>query len=173
MDAGSATAPLLSVTQVSRRFGAIHALREVDFELRAGEVMALLGENGAGKSTLVRILAGLIQPDAGTIAIDAETVELRTPVRSLAAGIAVVQQELSLVPTLSVAENVFLGGRRFKGLWTRGRLVRSAKPFLERVGLAALDAAAPVETLSVAQRQRVEIARLLARADSILSPYET
>src|SRR5439155_4267959 len=139
MNAGSATAPLLAVTQVSRRFGAIHALREVGFELRAGEVMALLGENGAGKSTLVKILAGLIQPDSGTITIDGETVELRTPARSLAAGIAVVQQELSLVPTLSVAENVFLGGRRFRGPWTRGRVVRAARPFLDRVGLGGLD----------------------------------
>ncbi len=168
MDAGSATAPLLRVTQVSRRFGAIHALREVGFELRAGEVMALLGENGAGKSTLVKILAGLIQPDSGTITIDAETVELRTPARSLAAGIAVVQQELSLVPTLSVAENVFLGGRRFRGPWTHGRVVRAARPFLARVGLGDLDAATLVETLSVARRQRVEIARLLARDARIL-----
>src|SRR5712691_4535529 len=168
MDAGSASAPLLNVTQVSRRFGAIHALREVGFELRAGEVMALLGENGAGKSTLVKILAGLIQPDSVTITIDAETVELRTPARSLAAGIAVVQQELSLVPTLSVAENVFLGGRGFPGPWTRSRLVRAARPFLEQVGLPSLDPATVVETLSVAYRQRVEIARLIAREARIL-----
>ena len=168
MAAGSATAPLLAVTQVSRRFGAIHALREVGFELRAGEVMALLGENGAGKSTLVKILAGLIQPDSGTIAIDGDTVELRTPARSLAAGIAVVQQELSLVPTLSVAENIFLGGRRFRGPWMRGRIARAAMPFLDRVGLAELGPATLVETLSVARRQRVEIARLLAREARIL-----
>src|SRR5712691_6962537 len=168
MSAGSATASLLAVTQVSRRFGAIHALREVGFELRAGEVMALLGENGAGKSTLVKILAGLIQPDSGTITIDGETVELRTPARSLAAGIAVVQQELSLVPTLSVAENIFLGGRRFRGPRTRGRVARAAMPFLDRVGLAELGPGTLVETLSVARRQRVEIARLLAREARIL-----
>ena len=168
MEAGSAPTPLLSATGVSRRFGSIHALREIDFELRRGEIMALLGENGAGKSTLVKILAGIIQADSGTIAIDGKPVDLRTPSRSLSAGIAVVQQELSLVPTLSVAENVFLGGRRFRGPWTRGRLVQAARPFLDRVGLAALDPATPVEKLSVAYRQRVEIARLIAREARIL-----
>ena len=168
MEARSSSAPLLEVRKVSRSFGSIHALREVDFELRGGEIMALLGENGAGKSTLVKILAGITQLDSGTIAIEGQPVDLHTPARSLAAGIAVVQQELSLVPTLTVAENVFLGGRHFKGPWLRSRLAASAKPFLERVGLAALDPETVVDTLSVAQRQRVEIARLLARDARIL-----
>jgi ribose transport system ATP-binding protein len=168
MEAAPPRPPLLKATGISRRFGAIQALRAVDFELRGGEVMALLGENGAGKSTLVKILAGLFAPDAGTITIDGEERDLTTPARSLSAGIAVVQQELSLVPSLSTAENVFLGGRRFTGPWTRGRLVRSARPFLERVGLTELDPASPVEFLSVAERQLVEIARLIARDARIL-----
>jgi ribose transport system ATP-binding protein len=159
---------LLRATGISRRFGAIQALREVDFELRAGEVMALLGENGAGKSTLVKILAGMVPPDAGDVTIDGEPCDLHTPARSLAAGIAVVQQELSLVPTLSAAENVFLGGREFNGAWTRKRLVRRAKPYLALVGLSGLDASVAVESLSVAERQLVEIARLLARDARIL-----
>jgi ABC-type sugar transport system ATPase subunit len=159
---------LLRASGISRRFGAIQALREVDFELRAGEVMALLGENGAGKSTLVKILAGMVQPDAGGVTIDGEPCDLHTPARSLAAGIAVVQQELSLVPTLSAAENVFLGGREFNGAWTRKRLVRRAKPYLALVGLGGLDAGVAVESLSVAERQLVEIARLLARDARIL-----
>jgi ribose transport system ATP-binding protein len=161
-------APLLKAVRVSRSFGAIQALREVDFELKAGEVMALLGENGAGKSTLVKILAGIVQPDSGEISIDGEARALNTPARSLAAGIAVVQQEPSLVPTLSAAENVFLGGLRFKGAWTRARLVRGAQPYLELVGLADLDPATQVESLSVAERQLVEIARLIAREARIL-----
>jgi ribose transport system ATP-binding protein len=168
MGAASGAPPLLKATAVSRRFGAIHALRDVDFELRRGEVMALLGENGAGKSTLVKLLAGLVQPDAGAIEIDGEPVALHSPARSLAAGIAVVQQELSLVPTLSTAENVFLGGRSFHGPWLPGRLVAAARPFLDAVGLTELDPATPVESLSVAERQLVEIARLLARDARIL-----
>src|SRR5262249_29155952 len=79
MEASARPAALLEVRKVSRRFGSIHALREVDFELRAGEVMALLGENGAGKSTLVKILAGITHLDSGTIAIDGRPVDLRTP----------------------------------------------------------------------------------------------
>src|SRR5919201_5097966 len=155
--AAAAAPPLLQASAVSRRFGAIQALRDVDFELRRGEVMALLGENGAGKSTLVKLLAGLMQPDAGTIHIDGEPVALSSPARSLAAGIAVVQQELSLVPTLSTAENIFLGGRSLRGPWLPGRLVAAAGPFLDAVGLAELDAATPVDSLSVAERQLVEI----------------
>jgi ribose transport system ATP-binding protein len=161
-------APLLEAKGLSRSFGAIHALREIDFELQAGEVMALLGENGAGKSTLVKIMAGIVQPDSGTIEINGERADLSTPGRSLASGIAVVQQELSLVPTLSAAENVFLGGRHFAGPWTRARLVRSARPHLALVGLGDLDPATPVESLSVAERQLVEIARLVARDARIL-----
>jgi len=130
--------------------------------------MALLGENGAGKSTLVKILTGLVRPDAGTLAIDGQPVELSTPARSRAAGIAVVQQELSLVPTLSAAENMAIGGGHVSGLWTRRRLVRDARPYLELVGLDYLDPAMPVESLSIAERQRVEIARLLARQARIL-----
>ena len=168
MDAAPPRPLLLEASGISRRFGAIQALRDVDFELRAGEVMALLGENGAGKSTLVKILAGLVVPDAGTITIDGEERDLTSPGRSLAAGIAVVQQELSLVSSLSAAENVFLGGRRFTGPWTRGRLVKAARPFLELVGLTELDPASAVEFLSVAERQLLEIARLIARDARIL-----
>ena len=89
--------------------------------------MALLGENGAGKSTLVKILAGLVSPDDGTIEIDGSRVELRSAARSREAGIAVVQQELSLVPTLTAAENVFLGSAR-GGVWAARRLAAEARP---------------------------------------------
>jgi ribose transport system ATP-binding protein/rhamnose transport system ATP-binding protein len=143
-------------------------LQDVELEVQHGEVMALLGENGAGKSTLVKILAGLVDPDEGTITIAGEELDPGSPGRSLAAGIAVVQQELSLVATLSVAENVFLGGRSFAGPWTRGRLARRAGPYLERVGLQGLDPHRLVESLSVAERQLVEIARLLARDARVL-----
>jgi ribose transport system ATP-binding protein len=169
LETGAAsTSPLLRAAGISRRFGAIQALKDVDLEVARGEVMALLGENGAGKSTLVKILAGLVAPDDGTISIEGEAHDVGSPGRSLSAGIAVVQQELSLVPSLSVAENVFLGGRRFAGPWTRGRLARRARPYLERVGLQDLDPHLLVESLSVAERQLVELARLLARDARIL-----
>ena len=104
-----AGAALLQLREVSKSFGSIRALDRVDFEVRSGEVMALVGENGAGKSTLVKILAGMYTPDEGRISLAGEYVEFSGATRSEQAGIAVVQQELSLVPTLSIADNVFLG----------------------------------------------------------------
>ena len=101
--------PRLLVRRLSKRYGNVQALAEVDFELRPGEVMALLGENGAGKSTLVKVLSGLVQPDSGTIEIDGAPAELYPSARSQAAGVAVVHQEYSSVPTLTVAENLVLG----------------------------------------------------------------
>jgi len=101
----------LKASGVSKSYGAIRALADVDIELMPGEVMALLGENGAGKSTFVKLLSGLITPDEGTIAIDGDEVQLATVNASQAAGIAVVQQEFSTVGTLSVAENLVLGQR--------------------------------------------------------------
>ena len=89
--------------RLSKRYGNVQALAEVDFELRPGEVMALLGENGAGKSTLVKVLSGLVQPDSGTIEVDGAPAELFPSARSQAAGVAVVHQEYSSVPTLTVA----------------------------------------------------------------------
>jgi ribose transport system ATP-binding protein len=149
-------------------FGAIQALDGVDFEVRAGEVMALVGENGAGKSTLVKVLAGLYTADAGTIAIDDEPVELGDPRSSRAAGIAVAAQEPSVIGTLSAAENIFLGGVSFNGPWSSRRLTREARSHLDAVGLDAQDPRTPVESLTVAERQLVEVARLLARNARIL-----
>ena len=156
------------MSDVHRSFGQVHALRGVDFELQKGEVMALLGENGAGKSTLVKILAGLIEPDSGSIMIDGQPAQLGTPRRSREAGIAIVAQELSVIGPLSAAENIFLGGVEFQGPWSMRRLAKAARPHLDAVGLTDLDPRTPIESLSVAQRQLVEFARLLARNARIL-----
>lgn len=158
---------LVEATGLYRRYGSVVALEDARFELRRGEVMALIGENGAGKSTLVKILAGLVARDAGSIRIDGRDVPLQSPAASRQAGIAVVQQELSLVAPLSVAENVALGSD-LPGLWTAGRLVRRARPFLEDVGLPLLDPSVAVGSLALAERQLVEIARMLARDARIL-----
>ena len=104
--------PYLRVDAVSKTFGSIQALDGADFEVGQGEVMALVGENGAGKSTLVKILAGMYPPDQGRIRLGGNDVQFGGSTQSEHAGIAVVQQELSLVPSLSIADNVFLGDTR-------------------------------------------------------------
>ena len=165
---GAASPPRLLVRGLSKRYGNVQALAEVDFSLRAGEVMALLGENGAGKSTLVKVLSGLVEPDAGTIEIEGRSVELFPSARSQAAGVAVVHQEYSSVPTLTVAENLVLGQTGVPALWMPGRLKARARDLLGAVGLDHLDPATPVEKLSVAEMQLLEIARLLVRDAQIL-----
>jgi ABC-type sugar transport system ATPase subunit len=159
-------APLLAIRSLSKAYGSIQALDRVDFELRAGEVMALVGENGAGKSTLVKILAGLVRPDRGEILLSGQQVGSGSALRH--AGIAVVQQELSLVPTMSVAENVFLGNTAAGAILTPGALARRAGPYLGQVGLGHLDPLANAGSLVVAEQQLVEVARLLARDARIL-----
>jgi ribose transport system ATP-binding protein len=159
-------APLLRITGLSKAYGSIQALDAIEFELRRGEVMALVGENGAGKSTLVKILAGLVRPDRGEIHLAGSPVGTGSALRH--AGIAVVQQELSLVPTLSAAENVFLGHPDARLLQTPASLVRRARPHLEQVGLGHVDPAVTTSDLVVAEQQLVEVARLLARDARIL-----
>jgi ribose transport system ATP-binding protein len=158
----------LRMEGISKRFGSIRALVDVAFEVRLGEVMALVGENGAGKSTLVKILVGLHRPDDGRILLEGRETDLSSVRRAEEARIAIVQQELSLVRTLSIAENVFLGDTRVPAWRTPGRLTAMAEPFLARVGLGGMDPRTPVAYLSVAERQLIEIARLIARDARIL-----
>ena len=164
----AAARPRLSVRGLSKRYGSVQALAEVNFELRPGEVMALLGENGAGKSTLVKVISGLVQPDSGSIEIDGKPVDLYPSARSQAAGVAVVHQEYSSVPTLTVAENLVLGQAGQPALWLPGRLNKRARELLAAVGLDHIDPRIPVERLSVAEMQLLEIARLLVRDSRIL-----
>src|SRR5881398_2474265 len=101
--------PLLQLSQITKSFGAVRALRGVSFELRAGEVHALVGENGAGKSTLIKIITGAHQPDAGTLTIDGRAIENNDPVMSRKLGIAAIFQQPALFPDLTVLENIALG----------------------------------------------------------------
>ena len=162
--------PLIELRGIAKRFGGVTALDGVDFELRSGEVHALLGENGAGKSTLIKILGGIHRPDAGEILVDGQVVEIREVTDADRLGIRLIHQELSLAPNLSVAENIFLGREpgRF-GFLNRRALFASAQALIAELGLPELGSAETrVADLSVAQQQMTEIARALSTRARIL-----
>ena len=158
----------LSAEGISKHYGAVQALSDVHFSIREGEIVALLGENGAGKSTLVKVLSGLVVPDSGTITIDGGTVDLSTSAKSQEAGIAVVQQEYSTVPALSVAENLVLGRNDAPILWAGKSMRANARSLLAEVGLEHIDPRTKVADLTVAEMQLLEIARVLARDAKIV-----
>jgi ribose transport system ATP-binding protein len=165
----NATEPFrLEATGISKSYGAVSALVDANLTLRPGEVMALLGENGAGKSTIVKIICGLVSPDEGTIRIDGQEVELHTVAASQAAGIAVVHQEFTTVGSLTVAENLVLGQQEAPRWWSPRKLDSHARAILARVGLEDLDPSTPVDKLSLAEMQLVEIARVLAKDAKIV-----
>jgi ribose transport system ATP-binding protein len=154
--------PLLSVREVTKRFPGVVALDGVHFEAYSGEVHALCGENGAGKSTLMKILSGVYQTDAGEIVHKGQACRFGSTVEAQAAGIAIIHQELNLIPHLSVAENIFLAREPRKGPFVdQARMRADAAKLLARLKLAIAPDAL-VGTLSVAQRQMVEIAKALS-----------
>jgi rhamnose transport system ATP-binding protein len=154
---------VLVLEGVSKSFGAVAALRDVRLELRGGEAHALVGENGAGKSTLVKILAGAHAPDAGTVTLDGEPLRLDGPADARDAGIAVIYQEPTLFPDLTVAENIFIGRQPLRSLRrvdTAAMRARAAALF-ERLGVH-IDPDRPARGLSIADQQLVEIAKALS-----------
>jgi len=152
---------------VDKTFYGVHANENVDFQLEAGEVHALLGENGAGKSTLCSILAGLYRPDSGEMLLNGEPTVFRTPKEALAAGVGMVYQHFRLVPNLTVAENLALGHPDLGQRLNQKELHNTAAELGERYGLP-VDPAARVWQLSVGQQQRVEILKLLYRDVKVL-----
>lgn len=160
--------PALEVANVSKAFGAVHALGGVSLVLRAGEIHGLCGHNGAGKSTLVRVLVGLEQPDTGVIRRNGVELALHGPKGAQRHGIAIVDQELSVVPDLTVAENLFLGNVGEPLVRHHRREQARAQELLARVGLDDVSPSQPLGELSLGQRQLVEIARLLGRDASVL-----
>jgi ribose transport system ATP-binding protein len=153
---------ILEVEGVSKRYGGVHALSSVQFDLKYGEVHALVGENGAGKSTLIKVLGGIVPRDAGRIVYEGREVVFATPAEAQAAGIAIIHQELSMMPTLTVMENLFmnrLGGR--SGFVNWRDLERRTRESLALVNLD-VSPGAIVQTLPISQRQMIEIARALS-----------
>ncbi len=147
---------LVRTEKISKSYRGVPAVREVDFDLRAGEIHALLGENGAGKSTLTKMLAGAVEPSAGRILLAGQEVRFTSPSAALEAGVAMVYQETSLVPSLTVAQNIYLGSEKFLNR-LRGTFI-SAQQFLQSLNFP-VDPMALVESLGAAKRQMVEIAR--------------
>ena len=163
-----AVRPLLRLRGISKKFQSVAALQDVDFDLNSGEVHAVCGENGAGKSTLMKIISGELQPDAGQISLRGASIQFKSTRDAQQAGIAMIHQELNLVPHLSVAENMFLARepQRF-GFIDRKKINAASVQWLQRLGLD-VDPKATVRTLSVAQRQMVEIAKALSLSAAVL-----
>jgi rhamnose transport system ATP-binding protein len=161
--------PVLRLEGIRKSFPGVQALKGVQFDVRAGEVHALLGENGAGKSTLIKIVSGVHQPDEGTVSLDGRPVRFGSPLEAQRAGIATIYQELLLFPELTVAENIFMGHapRGRLGIdW--GAMREQARQLLASLDIHDLDPAQVVGTLSVGNRQRVEIAKALSHKARIL-----
>ncbi len=162
-------APIFRMAGVSKRYGGVHALEDAQIEFGRGRIHAVLGENGAGKSTLIKIMAGVVQADSGTMELEGRPVTFRNPAAATAAGIACIFQELSLLPHLTVADNISILNppKRF-GLIDRRAQRRIAERALARAGAPDIDPLALVMDLALSRRQMVEIAKALARDPKIL-----
>lgn len=167
---GGMPPPVVELRSISKKFGTVSAVADVSLIVRSGEIHMLVGHNGAGKSTLVKILGGALRPDSGNIFFEGRPVSIRSPADARRIGIAVVAQDFSLVPDLTVAQNIFLGREprsRVPGLIDMRRLRREASVLLAKSGLA-LHPDAYVGNLGVAQRQLVEIAKALSQDAKVL-----
>lgn len=169
MTLSSKSESILRMEQITKRFGATCALDDVNFDLRRGEVHALIGENGAGKSTLVKILSGAVLPDKGSISLDGHPFVPSNPLASRRRGIAMIYQEFNLAPDLSVEENIMLGGEIHKfGFVQRKITQRTVEKTLEFVHHPEIKSHLPVKKLSIGAKQIVEIARALVGEAKVL-----
>ncbi len=161
---------VLEMRKISKKYPGVRALDGVDFDVRTGEVHALVGENGAGKSTLVKILAGAQPLDSGEILIENSPVVMDTPQRAMDYGVSIIYQEFNLVPYLSAAENIFLGREpraSIPGFVDFGTMFGEARRLIDELGVK-LDVRLPINRLSVAQQQMVEIAKATSRQSKII-----
>lgn len=160
---------LVRMTGIEKRFPGVHALKAARFELKAGEVHALMGENGAGKSTMMKVLSGIYQPDEGTIEIDGKPVVINGPRAAQALGVGIIHQELSLMNDLTVAQNIMIGKepRKSFGRLDEAALNRQASDILKTMHMA-IDPRTLVSTLTIARQQMIEIAKALSNKSRIL-----
>jgi ABC-type sugar transport system ATPase subunit len=161
-DGTAGAVPSLALSGVSKSFGHIQALTDIELAVYPGEVLALLGDNGAGKSTLVKIMSGLYPSDAGTISVQGRPVHFATPSDAQRAGVATVYQDLALVEVLDVATNMFMGQVPTKyGFVDRRRMIRESEQFLRSLDVTVASVHTPIGMLSGGQRQIIAIARAL------------
>ncbi|MEM6439518.1 MAG: ATP-binding cassette domain-containing protein [Pseudomonadota bacterium] len=170
---GGPAPPLLTVEGARKTYGAVQALRGVDFSLAPGEVHAVCGDNGAGKSTLIKLISGVEEPDAGAIRLRGEPKDFGSPEDALQAGIATIHQDLGLVPGMTIWQNIFLGSeleRRVLGLklLDRAAMISGARAYLGRLNATLEDMELKVDALSGGQRQAVALSRALRRSAEII-----
>ena len=160
---------IIEMKSICKSFGAVKALKNIDFAVRAGETMALVGENGAGKSTLMKVLTGVYTKDTGTILIGGEEVRKNNPVVAKNLGIAQVYQQFEMMDELSVTENICLGDKGFSkhGLVQFKTMMRQTQELLDHYHIP-IDANAKVGTLSAAMKQFISIARVLYRKPRVI-----
>ena len=163
------TTDLVTMTAIDKHFPGVHALRAAQFDLRAGEVHALMGENGAGKSTMMKVLSGIYAPDGGTVRVNGAEVRINGPRAAQALGIGIIHQELALMPDLTVAQNIFIGRepRNRWGVLDEARLNAAAAALFSEMRVA-MDPSAEVRGLTIARQQMVEIAKALSFQSRIL-----
>ena len=169
MDTETEAAPLFRMEGISKRYGGVRALEDAELSVHAGRIHAILGENGAGKSTLIKVMAGVVAPDQGRMMLDGQEVNFASPAQANKAGIVCIFQELSLIPELSVADNIVISDPPKKfGMIDRKAQRKIAEEALARAGAADIHPSALVKDLPLSRRQMVEIAKALARKPRIL-----
>ncbi|MFL5614347.1 MAG: ATP-binding cassette domain-containing protein [Gemmatimonadaceae bacterium] len=172
----SADTTVLQARSLMKRYGHVTALDGADFELRNGEILAVIGDNGAGKSSLIKALAGALVPDSGEIFLDGQRVRFRNPLDARRAGIETVYQDLAVAPAMSIAENLFLGRELRRGgvagtllrMLDKPRMLRETEMRLAELKISVRSMSQPVETLSGGQRQSVAVARSAAFARHVV-----
>lgn len=167
------TEPLLTARGIAKSYGPVKALKSVDLDLHAGEVLGLVGDNGAGKSTLAGILSGSVHPTGGTLTLDGKPVEFHSPEDARDLGIEMVFQDLALAPDLTVAQNIFLGREKTKGPrmfgWLDNKAMnQSATEELEKLSISIRSVKARCRAFSGGQRQAVAIARAVTWSSKVL-----